>query len=1015
MRTQSLPGPSPDEKRADSPFQRIIVDGYSLPVPQIHTHKDYVMLGVCEFSGIAMVALTIEHQAKDWLEFLGQCLAAAKLKLGARKVELLAVRSDNAGEFRSDEWNSGIKELFTAMPEHSSSRHHHQVGAASAAQLEISKISNHQMQRAGANGTFLAESNVYANALRNVRPVGGKASRWEVAFGEKPDVGHFRTWFCQAYCLIEKEARVHLQPGTVSVKGRFIGVEGHKWVVFAEGRKWVTNHCKFYEQELISKGVPALLHMDSSTQTDTMPEEEAVVATPANVDASPAVDMLGLPEKKTHFQRGLGAFPTRGRKVLNTLQFLDPAVIDSMMHAWLPMTFDSKPMHGASYSHSDERVVMSLGGVTMTVDPPTATEEEDGVWMSSAVELAAGISISEPDAVEQIAEWEVAMRSSGGRCMAAMGKVPTSKLMGPQGEYEMANPTTIRQAKQTPEWAQWKVVIEEHIAKVEREGARAVPLSSAIENLREHGMGKEHISPSLMRLRLKTDTNHRLIKLQARGCLNGAGWDHDAYDMPTTSRNLPPEGARLLVAEAALEDRVIMIGDIPNAYNKAAWITDEQPDVPPVYMHMFEGFEEYTADGELMVYRMTSPHYGAPPSGKCLESKLDKLLAQNCGAKLSGVIDGMYHIRQQDRSSRVGRLVDDFMCTVPRSHAKEDFKAPRDAIQQEFGEMEWNEDPVQWDFGGVRYTRNRKLGTISASVEGKIEECIQEFHPHLVGSTAKVEQVGSKEALDRLVLPPADERGKLSKKQKRMQSEIGTWMWIVEWFVPIAHVVHSLTCVMAYPPEAETEAVLKSLAAYAYANRGICNTFGGGPASVGMQPTARVKLSPLGDGEPTNVDALMSDATWSGDETKSLKAVAIKWGGGLVMARVSTIRAIMPSSFNAEAEALYEATETGDYIGDALCEMDQVPENSTLILQDNEGLVKTVQEKAKGGSKFHRRKIGLILERLASRRYQVVHINDPHQPVDFMTKLVSKIKLRKSINFLYNVSNAVLGSGKASG
>ena len=50
------------------------------------------------------------------------------------------------------------------------------------------------------------------------------------------------------------------------------------------------------------------------------------------------------------------------------------------------------------------------------------------------------------------------------------------------------------------------------------------------------------------------------------------------------------------------------------------------------------------------------------------------------------------------------------------------------------------------------------------------------------------------------------------------------------------------------------------------------------------------------------------------------------------MARVSTIRAIMPSSFNAEAEALYEATETGDYIGDALCEMDQVPENSTLIL-----------------------------------------------------------------------------------
>ena len=81
-------------------------------------------------------------------------------------------------------------------------------------------------------------------------------------------------------------------------------------------------------------------------------------------------------------------------------------------------------------------------------------------------------------------------------------------------------------------------------------------------------------------------------------------------------------------------------------------------------------------------------------------------------------------------------------------------------------------------------------------------------------------------------------------------------------------------------------------------------------------------------------------------------------------------------------------------------------------MQDNEGLVKTVQEKAKGGNKMHRRKIGLILERLASRRYTVVHIPDTQQPVDFMTKLVAKAKLKKSINFLYNTSNAT-GPGKS--
>ena len=40
------------------------------------------------------------------------------------------------------------------------------------------------------------------------------------------------------------------------------------------------------------------------------------------------------------------------------------------------------------------------------------------------------------------------------------------------------------------------------------------------------------------------------------------------------------------------------------------------------------------------------------------------------------------------------------------------------------------------------------------------------------------------------------------------------------------------------------------------------------------------------------------------------------------------------------------------------------------------GLVQTLQQKASGGSKFHRRKIGIILERLAKGMYKVAHVAD---------------------------------------
>ena len=109
----------------------------------------------------------------------------------------------------------------------------------------------------------------------------------------------------------------------------------------------------------------------------------------------------------------------------------------------------------------------------------------------------------------------------------------------------------------------------------------------------------------------------------------------------------------------------------------------------------------------------------------------------------------------------------------------------------------------------------------------------------------------------------------------------------------------------------------------------------------------------------------------------------------------------------AEADALHDGMEAGDYITEGLVEMGLVARSAMLTLVDNEGLVKAAQLKAKGGSKLHRRKLGIILQHTHQRRYRVKHVTTDQMPVDFMTKLVGKKKLRASVRLLYNMSNQV--------
>ena len=123
------------------------------------------------------------------------------------------------------------------------------------------------------------------------------------------------------------------------------------------------------------------------------------------------------------------------------------------------------------------------------------------------------------------------------------------------------------------------------------------------------------------------------------------------------------------------------------------------------------------------------------------------------------------------------------------------------------------------------------------------------------------------------------------------------------------------------------------------------------------------------------------------------------------------IHFIVPSSFIGEADALHDAFEAGEYIKGGLQEMGAIETSALLSCVDNKGLVETAQQRAKGGSKLQRRKIGIILTKIKQGKFKVKHLPDKNMPVDFMTKLVAKKKLKASINFLYNLGNAVARGG----
>eukprot|EP00966_Prymnesium_polylepis_P053213 1231141-Prymnesium_polylepis.1 len=128
MRTPSLPLSSPADKVADKPGDRMVLDGWPMThAPQVGSGNTYLMLNADDATGLGIISSTKLHRAPEWILFIQRSQAAQKML--NRDVELLAVRTDNAGEFRNVEgFADALVKTTGAVHETTPSRHHHAVG-----------------------------------------------------------------------------------------------------------------------------------------------------------------------------------------------------------------------------------------------------------------------------------------------------------------------------------------------------------------------------------------------------------------------------------------------------------------------------------------------------------------------------------------------------------------------------------------------------------------------------------------------------------------------------------------------------------------------------------------------------------------------------------------------------------------------------------------------------------------------------------------------------------------------
>jgi hypothetical protein len=258
-----------------------------------------------------------------------------------------------------------------------------------------------------------------------------------------------------------------------------------------------------------------------------------------------------------------------------------------------------------------------------------------------------------------------------------------------------------------------------------------------------------------------------------------------------------------------------------------------------------------------------------------------------------------------------------------------------------------------------------------------------------------------------LAMAPAEDRAlKLNRSQKNFQKILGRMRFPEQRvFIGAAKKLLHLSRVQAYPPpEAETAA--RAVLADMYDDRFMMKTFGGdlknGAGRLRGHAAAEFKMA---DGAPVELE-LTGDASHELDARSVFTLLVTRYGASIGHV-LKGIHMHIASSTEAEAFATGKGGELIDQAHAIERAFGIKSAEPTFVGTDNKANALVGSGKATPSRLRHcLRRYRTFTERVQRKEVSLGFVPDPENPSDFMTKWVSKDKLKKSLEYAMNLRNS---------
>jgi hypothetical protein len=399
-----------------------------------------------------------------------------------------------------------------------------------------------------------------------------------------------------------------------------------------------------------------------------------------------------------------------------------------------------------------------------------------------------------------------------------------------------------------------------------------------------------------------------------------------------------------------------------------------------------------------MVIAFTTPIWGEPEAGFEWDIELHEGLCAIGWKQCSGC-PAMYYFNGNDgHDCRLIKIVDDLGFSESDPEQKTTKRTVAELKKRYRDKVTHDLDPTSFAGYKVNIKRHTGYTKVMLSQERKIIEAARKYMPSLLEDKKPAGLLEGKaltDALEALTLPKA-RVGRLSESQKRVQQILGDLKYFERGTMPrMSRMVHRLSCIMSFPPEGALAAA-EGVLAEAYAHKEDCIIYGGERFASREEPVDGRTTLDMAQGAPAELE-VTADAS---NVIPAIYGILITYAGATVMHQTKKIGVAVGSTHDAENVASVKASEHAIY-GRIVLKALGVPQTkATRILTDNLSNQRVAQNaNSAASSRFFLIRSTCLHQRITDGELTVLHVPDPQNPSDFLTKFIEAKKTKESVEY----------------